>query len=493
MNLAKRVGLYTIRHKIKSSILFLTLLIISTFVLTGIAIENAVTETATNVRTSLGGEITLWDGGPLGHLDLTTQVSYILESRLDELLEENSNPYRLTSETLEAILAIPEVVDYNITNRDAFVGTPENFNFISADFGFSADHDLFWMYSVTNSERMEGFTNGNLRLEYGRHLTAADDRTVLISEELAELNNINVGDVLKLSGTSTGGMVFVTTINEAASRPRTTMEFEVVGIFSGTRGSTGFMQALLPSNQLITALASPFDSGSSDILSGTLSVFVEDPLDIESVFSEIATLPEVYGRNFTLTMGTEGFEMISAPLESLQGLVFTMIIIIVVVSLAILSILLTIWILGRIKEIGIFLSIGIKKRKIITQFILEAILIAVIAFTLALPISQVTTQGAGDFIIEQFTSAQELQNEQGEQASEGGAGAGGVTTMRVGDGLMGPAPTIENTLDQINVAVSAHDLMWVYVIGLPLIIGSVLIASYTVVKLKPREILSKMS
>lgn len=178
MSILKRVGLYTTRHKLKSGILFLVLLVIATFILTGIAIERAINQAATNVRTNLGGEITLSDGGVTGHLELDELVLHILDGSINDFTSENGNPNRLRRETLDAILEIPGVVDYKMTIRDSFMGAPQNFNFISADFDFSLglanSEDIFTVYSVNNSERMEGFANGNLRLESGRHLTNDD-------------------------------------------------------------------------------------------------------------------------------------------------------------------------------------------------------------------------------------------------------------------------------------------------------------------------------
>jgi putative ABC transport system permease protein len=260
----------------------------------------------------------------------------------------------------------------------------------------------------------------------------------------------------------------------------------------------------VPSNQLIIDMATiisesqrmaSYGNDDPERLPGSLSVFVADPLDIDKVFERIVNLPEVYGKGFSITMGTEGFEEILASLKTMQGLVFTLIVIIAVVSMVILAILLTIWSRERVKEIGIFLSSGIKKIEIITQFIVEALLIAVVAFAISLPISQVVANGVGHFIITQFADAEELKNDVDEQASENSSKADGlIKLIEIKDDLLnGPAPIIENPIDQIFVAVHAHYLMWVYLIGLPVVIGSVLIACLSIVRLKPKQILSKMS
>ena len=207
MKITKRVRLYLARHQLKCWILFLICFLVATFVLIGIATEQTVRQTATQIRTNLGGEITLSDGGATGHLELDEMVKHILDGSINDITDETGNPNRLRRETLAAILEIPGVVGYNLMTRDSFIGSPKNFSFISADFGFNLglenDEDMFSVYGVSNSERLEGFVNGNLNLETGRHLGVNDHNTVLISQELARLNNIEVGDTIELSGTST--------------------------------------------------------------------------------------------------------------------------------------------------------------------------------------------------------------------------------------------------------------------------------------------------
>ena len=59
MNIVKRAFLYTTRKRGKSLILLLTLLVISTFVLTGLSILAATDQSALSLRQSVGGSIKL--------------------------------------------------------------------------------------------------------------------------------------------------------------------------------------------------------------------------------------------------------------------------------------------------------------------------------------------------------------------------------------------------------------------------------------------------
>ena len=511
MNLAKRAGLYTIRQKQKSMLLFLVLIFVSTLVLTGISIVSAVNDTFTDMNRDIAGTITLKRNQPeMDHeaiINAFDEGGQVAASQV--MIEQFNSGDFVTFDALEAMMAVSGVNGYNLTAefqmREA---NPENFAFLSNnEFSLVNEHGepepttLANIQSATYSERMIGFLNGNLRLVSGRHLKVDDYRKVMISDDLAEHNDLQIGDVLKISGAPT----FMG--DNVSSR---TLEFEIIGIYSGTRAleknevpESGHITdpIVLDADTLIIdmstlleeyARSNYFGTGAVGSLPGSVSIFIEDPYEIENVYDEITNLTEIYGKDFTLTMGSDGLEDVLYSLTSLRVLVGMLLVIIALVSMAILAILLTIWTRGRVKEIGIYLANGIKKGEILVQFILEASLIAAIAFGLSLPISQVTAEKAGDYIMNQFATAVALRNEQLESSTSIDLSQGGIVLAMPEAGFMTVA-NLENTLEMVDVGVSGHDLMWVYMIGLPVLIGSILIASYQVVILKPKEILSKMS
>lgn len=59
MSTLKRAFLYTLRKKTKTIILFLVLVTISTFILTGLSIYKAADDSALSLRQSVGGSIRL--------------------------------------------------------------------------------------------------------------------------------------------------------------------------------------------------------------------------------------------------------------------------------------------------------------------------------------------------------------------------------------------------------------------------------------------------
>lgn len=467
MSFVKRAGLYVIRHKVKSLILFLALTIIATFVLTGIAIQSSAKDAAKDVRGSVSGKITL-------NIDMSSENMKTEQGQYGPMSYYAGD--KITSETLAAVKEVSGVTGYNMTATNVVFAAAKNFDYLPAAFvaGTTPYGDSANMAVALSSEKYSGFTSGKLKLESGRHITDEDYHVILISDELAEYNNLSVGDTLELY------------IDYAGMYPEMVIEVEIIGIFSGTKGTSdgALTTSMVAGNQGIVDFTTANEANMEEV-PGDLEIYVEDPESVQNVYDRIANLPEIKGKTFTLAIDTEEYDVIANPLESLQSLVRTLIIVVSAVSVAILALLLTIWTRGRVKETGILMSIGVNKPKIVGQLILEAAFIAVLAFGLAYPVSHVISDRAGQFIMAQVVDGGSLQNETDTAIQQGD-----FSTMM--DGLSGK-PSAQNVIKEINVSVTLDYLIWVYAIGTLLTVCAVLIASYTIIRLKPREILSKMS
>lgn len=334
-------------------------------------------------------------------------------------------------------------MDYNAEETAGYYGAGVNFNYLPASLGLSyTQYGEASSYTVTlSSEKCKAFQSGKYKLTEGRHITTNDKYTCLISKELADYNRLSVGDTLKMYSLD----------SDAIS------EFEIVGIFDGTEGTSGNALTVdeIPANCGYVDYA-----GVQDIFKGNyedgysqLTIYVEDPVSIQNVYDKISALPELKGKTLKLAIDTDEYDVISTPLESLQKLINTIIIIISVVSVVILTLLLTIWIRGRKKEIGILLSIGKSKANIILQIFTETFVVTVISFAASIPCSNLIAEKAGAFLISRVTA--------------------------------GTA--------NLNVQIDAAYLLPLYMIGILLITIAVIASSWTVARQKPKDILTKMS
>lgn len=433
MNFLKRAGLYCLRGRFKTIILFLVLTLIATFMLTGIAIRDAAKGTTADVWTAIGGKIEL-------SLDTEGHMGSGQQSQWGTVYGYNGD--LITQDIVKAISKVDGVVDYNSEDTAAYYGAGVDFKYLPAAFGLSyTPYGESSAYTATlSSEKCSSFQSGKYKLADGRHITPDDKHACLISKELADYNKLSVGDKVKMYSLD----------SDAIS------EFEIVGIFDGTEGASGNALTVdeLPANCGYIDCATLFELFGNE-LNGyqQLTIYVEDPVNVQNVYDKISALPELKGKTLKLSIDTDEYDVVSTPLKSLQKLVNTTIVIIAVVSFAILTLLLTIWIRGRKKEIGILLSIGKSKANIILQLFTEAFAVAVIAFVASVPFSFSVASKAGEFLMSRVTT--------------------GTASL--------------------HVQIDAAYLFPLYLIGFLLIAVSVIASSWTVVRSNPKDILAKMS
>jgi putative ABC transport system permease protein len=70
--------------------------------------------------------------------------------------------------------------------------------------GDNEDSNMGKVTAVRDSSLMDQFLNSEWKLLQGRHITSSDRNKILISKELADYNNLKVGDSLKLTHAKLG-------------------------------------------------------------------------------------------------------------------------------------------------------------------------------------------------------------------------------------------------------------------------------------------------
>ncbi len=431
MSFIKRAGLYCFRQRFKTVILFLVLTLIATFMLTGIAVRDAAKGAAADVQTAIGGKIML-------DLDMDGHMGSGQQNGWGTVYGYNGD--LITQEIVDAIGKIDGVVGYNSEDTAGYYGAGVNFKYLPAAFGLSyTQYGEASSYTATlSSEKCSKFQSGKYKLVDGRHITPDDKHACLISKELADYNKLSAHDKIKMYSLD----------SDAIS------EFEIVGIFDGTEGTSGNPLTVdeIPANCGYIDYATMFELFKEE-LNGyqQLTIYVEDPVSVQNVYDKISALPELKGKTLKLSIDTDEYDVVSTPLESLQQLVNITIIIISVVSVVILTLLLTVWIRGRKKEIGILLSIGKSKANIILQIFTETFVVAVISFASSIPLSNLIAEKTGAFLVSRVT--------------------------------MGTA--------NFNVQINTAYMPPLYLIGILLIAIAVAASSWSVVCWEPRDILMK--
>ena len=479
MGFIRRAFLYVTRKRGKTVLLFAILLLMATFVLTGLSIWKASEAAQLDLRQSLGGKFDIfvdWDNSPY----VVKEV--IQDNVVDEETGKTHSSFLMYSTvqfTPENIAAIKSVsgVKYCSARLDDLVPF-DGMSLFPGTVPIAENYQRRTkMMGVCNSADDELFTTGTLTLTEGRHITPEDQAVAIISRDLAERNELHIGDYITTHSYST----------EDEGYTGKEIQVQIIGLFTPNVveqiGETVTAYDKIQNRVFVDLqTAVDIDGGAINYGFSAINVTIDDPQNMDQIVSAVKALPVIDWTAFTIEADNETYEKAAAPLATLNELVVTLLVVIIVVSAIILALILTLWTKTRIHEIGVFLSVGIKKSAIIGQYLVEVLLVAVLAFGLSFFTSNAVANQIGNHLLEQ--SAQAEVKADNEDSSLPSSVEVGADTL-----LQKPLPTE----DGIQVSVGLNNLAQLYLIGFAVIIVAVSTSSITVMRLKPREILSKMS
>lgn len=434
MNFFRRAVRYCWRQKIRTIILLLIFTLLASAALTALSVGHATAEGTTEVKKTVGASIRV-------EIDSGNRNNYGPGTENANGMSYQYNGDYITQDVIDAIAKVKGVVSYSAESEGGYYGAAVDFDYFPGVFNVNVSgYGQLVPYTVTMNTGLNiKFLNGTYTLEEGRHITPEDSFAVLISKELAEKNHLSVGDTITLYSLDTQ--------REDA--------FEVVGIFSGTEGMSkdAMMADGIAANQGYIDMNSYQKMWNETTLElGSLDVYVDSAENVQDVLKTIQNLSEIKDKTFTYSTDTENFDLISKPLSSIQTMVDTAVIVIAVTGAAIIVLLLGLWTRGRKKEAGILMAVGRSKVEIVLQFLTENILVAIPAAAASLGLTALLADKVGAYLVSQTAS----------------------------------------DITGLSVTLHSADIGLVYSVGALILILAVLLAAVTVIRLKPREILSQM-
>ena len=350
MSIFNRAYLYIIRKKVRSSILFLIVTLISFFLLSGSVLNT----TVNNISKNLYKDVNF--GFNIESVDKSNkEIEKDTLKKIEELKGITTKNYIFSKPVnVEGKKVVQE--NQNITLNDEIKN----------------NSNLVMLNGITASKSNIDFKSEVLKLEKGRHIEENDNNKIMIHEKFAELNYVNLGDKIKLS------------------QEGKTLELEVVGIYSGEKTNTfNGLSSDFIENTVYT------DYKSSQQLSNLIAnnkvtsveYGVEDPTKLEDV---IKTVENLGINNLMVSKSNKNYELVTSSVESITKITNMIRIGSVVVGVVILSLILMFWVRERTYEIGILLSLGTSKINLVLQFIVEVLLVTIFGLITALGIEMIT-------------------------------------------------------------------------------------------------------
>ena len=490
MDLSHRAFLYVTRKITKTFLLFLILLVISTLVLSGVAIKDATGTAALNVRQALGGIFTLQQNTSDPSKWVSTSVGSI-----------GSQSYYggepLTVDLAERIMAgTTGISGYNATYTHHTVPLDadgkileliESENDGSGLGSLMASHgDLGSTVSTiaaTNTAYDSYFAGGYIELVEGRHFTTESEAPAIMSAELAELNGLSVGDkiVLRMSEYKASMM--------GIDAGKTKVEVTIVGLFRSTAKSTTALSNWSMDNSIFTTLevvktARP-DMGDESF--ECIQFYVDDPGEMDRIVRDVKDLPGLDPTDLIVSVDSSDVDAVMGPLTNMDRLVSILIVLVLVIGAVILCLVLSIRVKERVHESGVQLALGLSKRNIVAQYLVEVLIIAAAAFSLSAFASGLVAKTVGDQLLD-YTISDSVRT-----PASGTPGTSIDGEIFLGSSDFAPEFVGSDPLTKIEVEVEPVMVAGMFGVGLLIICAAVMLAATPVLRMKPREILSKMS
>ena len=453
MDYKKRAGLYLLRKKGNAISIFLLIMVVSTFLISCFTLLTASEKLASDIRGALGAAF---------YLRASTGV--VSDENGEMTVTENH--IRITDNEIKRIQNCGNIAYYNPINYGYAKG--EQLTFIHGE-KHTEDNNMGAVTALCYSALETDFVDEVLALAAGRHITEADTNAVLISSEVAAVNGLSVGDKIVLSSSELGEAdgEYI----DVWSGERKEIVVTIVGIYdileadANVTATAGRQEnRIYASIDVLTQLAESEPS----VYTGEVGFYVTDPKTLDEIVSKVQQIEEIDWKTHFIRTNDFQYSKISDSLASLGDLIKILLACVSIVSAAILTLILTLRIRGRIPEAGILLGAGIPKGEIIKQFLLEVFSVAATAFLFSYAASFGISHNLGNHLFADFQpnliNAAALQNGMSDAVS-----IDSYLTLGIGKTLL------------------------IYGCQLIVVVLSVLLSSASILKLKPREILTKMS
>ncbi len=407
----KRAVLYLIRKKGRTTFLFLYMVAMAVFLLTAFSLKNAAEKELSRLLETFGTGFVIKI-----NTENPANVTVIEENGT---IDSRYIGTKITDEMIQKILELDGVTNYTL---------PREFNSVWTDLKLRPgawaeevpDEDTIFTeenlkllrqtilaYSCTDGELSKNFRTGALEISEGRNLKREDRFRVLVSEELAERNGLSMGDVITIE-VKEGIYLPTKEYHKTWGEP---IRLEIVGLFhmNFTQKSSertyeeGYMENNIyvdqETHKLIDQIIADnwvgefYDVGYPEVV-----FFVDDPKKTDAIIQEMKEREDIPTDSLTVYPDQTAYEASAKPYSLIRMFSMMLSTIGIVGTGIILYLLMKLTVQRRMHEVGILLSIGMKKRTIVGQMLIESLAVSAAALVLAIllsgPLVSVCSQAA---------------------------------------------------------------------------------------------------
>ena len=234
----------------------------------------------------------------------------------------------------------------------------------------------------SDSSANEYFALEMFRLISGRHVSSGDKGKAVVSEELAKVNGLSLGDRISLlpnvgkeERETKMGTVEIIGIYEMIDSQKTTdpnmaeCDMKENYIFV----DTGFVRQVM--GEVLGEEITAYSHGAV--------FYVEDVASLDQIVEQAEEIPGYYWKGYVIEKNNKEYHDLSEPLIRMDRFLMIFISAICVCGVIILGLILIMWTRNRLHEAGILLSMGISRYAVAGQYLLENLLVMLGAYPIA--------------------------------------------------------------------------------------------------------------
>lgn len=367
----------------------------------------------------------------------------------------------------------------------------------------------FTITGVNATANVSEFTSGTNKISKGTGITnSTADNEAVISSNLAKANSLSVGSTFKVKATVDG--------------TETTYTLKVVGIYKSSSTVTSAQlqnNASNPQNNIYTNLTTADTmKGETDTLDSA-TITLSDPSKLSSFVK--SAKKSIDTSKYSVTSSDEIYKQMLQPLNNISKISKNIVILVAIAGAVILTLIVILSVRERRYEIGVLMSLGESRIKIIGQFFAELFIVTLISIAIASAAGNVVGNTLGNQLLSSSSSTTQTTSQQndGPGNGQGGPGGGGAPDQdNNSDGTSssssadssntnsqkpsGKAPSgggmggmmsmtkSSKEIDKLNVKLSVGDVAKLGGIALIISFVSTILASIGIIRMKPKDILS---
>lgn len=523
MYILKRSWYYITRKKGKSITIGIILFLVATLVLTGLLINSAANKTFKVAKNKLGSNIiyksdtssviedAMKDGnnggaGGFNPGDLSLPDDYTnLTTKEVETIAQNSK-YVKSYKYSTSYTANP--VDFEAYSLSSSEDADE-----SSDKPIDKGMNMASLQITGVSEESDVITSTNT-LSDGSFFTEDQiengEPVIMIEKKLAELNGLSVGDTI-----TTQKVEMKRGKNDESDSDEAGIQitYTIVGIYESSNSSelsdNNFEMSM---NNVENAMYVPYttilkmqENGLSEDEITTLkengytvesvTFIIDDPENSDAFIEEVQNMKDIDLTYRSLSIDNEAYQKMVGNIESVASTAKILVIVVIIAGSFIIMLLSMLTIKDRKYEVGVLLSLGESKLKVLFQLIAEVLIVGVISFTLSVLATSLFAQKITNYLLSNETSSNEvidMGNNSGEVGNKSDDKSGGRGFGNMGKFNMKRPDTSTmdvETVNELTVTLTPLSVLALYGVGLLIIIIGNTVQAIFVLKLNPKEIM----